>query len=399
MNGRANLLAGVLGGLVVAAIVAILLGTGAIDSGKTTTVIRSQAPLAASAGGPSSKQAAAEAAGGLTVNDIYRKAAPGVAYIQSTIVQTTASPFFGFPEQQRGEATGSGFVLNSEGYIATNAHVVTGAKDIQVSFGKSNPVPAKLVGKDLSTDLAVIKVDPSKVKLTPLTLGDSSTLRVGDPVVAIGNPFGFDDTVTTGIVSALGREIQAPNNFSIDHTIQTDAAINPGNSGGPLIDQHGRVVGINSQIATGGSSKGSVGIGFAIPIDLAKKVLPALIKNGKVPHAYIGITTAPLSPTVVHDFNLPVTKGALVQAVEPGSPGQKAGLQAGKTTTGTGLIAGGDVIVGVNGKTISTPSDISNAIAGSKPGDRISIEFYRGRTKHAVLVTLANRPSKAPSTP
>src|SRR5204863_9791101 len=240
-------------------------------------------PLASSGGG--SEKASAEAGGGLTVGDIYKKTAPGVAYIQATIVQTTPTPF-GFPEQQPGEATGSGFVLNGDGYIATNAHVVSGAKDIQVSFGKGDPVPAKLVGKDLSTDLAVIKVDPSKLKLTPLTLGDSGTLRVGDPVVAIGNPFGFDDTVTTGIVAALGREIQAPNNFSIDHTIQTDAAINPGNSGGPLIDQHGHVVGVNSQIATGGSSKGSVGIGFAIPINLAKKVLPALIKNGKVPHAY-----------------------------------------------------------------------------------------------------------------
>jgi S1-C subfamily serine protease len=398
VNGRANLLAGVLGGLVVAVITAILLGTGTIDTGKTTTVVRSQAPLGSSGGG-SPKAAAAEANGGLTVNDIYRRAAPGVAYIQATIVQTTSSPFFGFPEQQRGEATGSGFVLNGDGYIATNAHVVTGAKDIQVSFGKGQPVAAKLVGKDPSTDLAVIKVDPSKVKLTPLTLGDSSKLRVGDPVVAIGNPFGFDDTVTTGIVSALGREIQAPNNFSIDHTIQTDAAINPGNSGGPLIDQHGEVVGINSQIATGGSSKGSVGIGFAIPINLAKKVLPALIKNGKVPHAYIGITTAPLSPTVVHDFNLPVSKGALVQAVEPGSPAEKAGLHAGKTTTSTGLIAGGDIVVGVNGQTVNTPTDISNAIANSKPGDSVSIDFYRGRTKHSVTITLANRPAKAPSTP
>jgi S1-C subfamily serine protease len=398
VNGRSNLLASVLGGLVVSVVVAVLLGTGAIDTGKTTTVVQQQAPLAARGGG-SSSDASAEAAGGLTVGDIYKKTAPGVAYIQATIVQTTASPFFGFPEQQRGEATGSGFVLNGEGYIATNAHVVSGAKDIQVSFGKGQPVSAKVVGKDLSTDLAVIKVDPSKVKLAPLALGDSSTLRVGDPVVAIGNPFGYDDTVTTGIVSALGREIQAPNNFSIDHTIQTDAAINPGNSGGPLLDQHGRVVGINSQIATGGASKGSVGIGFAIPIDLAKKVLPALIKNGKVPHAYIGVTTAALSPTVVHDFNLPVSKGALVQAVEPGSPAQKAGLHAGQTTTGTGLIAGGDVIVGVNGKTVNAPTDISNAIAGSKPGDSITIDFYRGRVKKSVSLTLADRPAKAPSTP
>jgi S1-C subfamily serine protease len=397
VNGRSNLFAGALGGLVVAVIVAVLLGTGAIDSGKTTTVVQPQAPLGG-AGGRSSSDASAESAGGLTVGDIYKKAGPGVAYIQATIVQTTPSPF-GFPEQQPGEATGSGFVLNGDGYIATNAHVVSGAKDVQVSFGKSSPVPAKVVGKDLSTDLAVIKVDPSKVKLTPLTLGDSSALRVGDPVVAIGNPFGFDDTVTTGIVSALGREIQAPNNFSIDHTIQTDAAINPGNSGGPLLDQHGLVVGINSQIATGGASKGSVGIGFAIPINLAKKVLPTLIKSGKVAHAYIGITTAPIDPTVVHDLNLPASKGALVQAVEPGSPAEKAGIQAGKTSTSTSLIAGGDLVVGVNGKAIDTPSDISAAIASSKPGDRITIDFYRGQTKHSVTVTLADRPAKAPSTP
>jgi S1-C subfamily serine protease len=397
VNGRSNLLAGVLGGIVVAVVGAVLLATGAVDTGKTTTVVQQQAPLAARGGG-SSSDAAAESAGGLTVGDIYKKTAPGVAYIQATIVQTTPTPF-GFPEQQPGEATGSGFVLNSDGYIATNAHVVSGAKDVQVSFGKSNPVPAKVVGKDLSTDLAVIKVDPSKVKLTPLTLGDSSTLRVGDPVVAIGNPFGFDDTVTTGIVSALGREIQAPNNFSIDHTIQTDAAINPGNSGGPLLDQHGRVIGINSQIATGGTSKGSVGIGFAIPINLAKQVLPTLIKSGKVPHAYIGVTTAALDPTIVNDLNLPVSKGALVQAVEPGSPAQKAGLRAGQTATSTSLIAGGDLIVGVNGKAIITPTDISNAIAGSKPGDSITIDFYRGRSKHSVTLTLADRPAKAPSTP
>src|SRR3954468_17007633 len=390
---RTNVGAGVLGGLIVAVVTAVLLGTGAIDSGKTTTVVQRQAPLASS-----SSQAAEESGASLTVGDIYKKAGPGVAFIQSTIVETTPTPF-GLPEQQPGQATGSGFVLNDQGYIATNAHVVNGAKDVQVSFGKSTPVPAKVVGKDVSTDLAVIKIDPSKTKLTPLPLGSSGTLRVGDPVVAIGNPFGFDDTVTTGIVSALGREIKAPNNFSIDHTIQTDAAINPGNSGGPLLDLHGRVIGINSQIATGGASKGSVGIGFAIPINLAKKVLPTLIRSGKVPHAYIGVTTAPVDSTVVAALHLPVSKGALVQAVEPGSPAEKAGIQAGKTATSTNLIAGGDLVVGVNGKTIDTPSDISASIASSKPGDRITIDFYRGQTKHSVTVTLADRPAKAPATP
>src|SRR4051812_47048517 len=395
MNRRAaNFVAGAVGGPVVALGAALLIATGAIDSGNTTTVIQRQAPLAST----SSSSDAAERTSSLSVGDIYKKAAPGVAFIQATIVQTTPG-VFGLPDQQPGEATGSGFVLNSEGYIATNAHVVSGAREVQVSFGKSNPVPAKVVGKDLSTDLAVIKVDPSKVKLTPVPLGDSNSLRVGDPVVAIGNPFGYDDTVTTGIVSALGREIQAPNNFSIDHTIQTDAAINPGNSGGPLLDQQGRVVGINSQIATGGGNKGSVGIGFAIPIDLAKKVFPSLIKTGRVPHAYIGITTAPLTPTLVHDFNLPAQDGALVQAVEPGSPAAKAGLRAGKTQTSDQLIAGGDLIVAVDGKPVLKPEDIAGAIGDDKPGDKVTIQFYRGRAKRTVTVTLADRPAKAPSSP
>jgi S1-C subfamily serine protease len=380
---------------VVAVLTAVLIATGAIDAGKTTTVVERQAPLASGAG---SEQASAETGRALTVGDIYKKAGPGVAYIESTIVQTTPGPF-GLPDRQPGQATGSGFVLNQSGYIATNAHVVSGAKDVQVRFGKGDPVPAKVTGTDLSTDLAVIKVDPSKVKLTTLPLGDSGKLKVGDPVVAIGNPFGFDDTVTTGIVSALGREIQAPNNFSIDHTIQTDAAINPGNSGGPLLDQQGRVIGVNSQIATGGNGRGSVGIGFAIPINLAKRILPELIKSGRVPHAYIGITTAPLSPTLVQDFNLPASKGALVQAIEPGSPAAKAGLRAGKTQVTGSLIAGGDLIVGVAGKPIKTPSDIAGTIATAKPGDTVTIDFYRGRTKRSVSVKLADRPAKAPSTP
>jgi S1-C subfamily serine protease len=396
VNRRSNVFSGVIGGIVVAVVGAILLATGAVDTGsKTTTVVQRQAPLGA--GSPGSA-AAQESGGNLTVGDIYKRVAPGVAFIQATIVQTTPSPF-GFPQQQRGQATGSGFVLNTEGYIATNAHVVAGAKNVQVSFGKGDPTPAKVVGRDPSTDLAVVKVDPSKVKLTPVVLGDSNQLQVGDPVVAIGNPFGFDDTVTTGIVSALGREIQAPNNFSIDHAIQTDAAINPGNSGGPLLDQRGRVVGINSQIATGGSGKGSVGVGFAIPVNLAKQILPALIKSGKVPHAYIGITTAPISPTIVHDLKLPASKGALVQAVQPGSPAAQAGLRAGKTPTPSSLIAGGDLIVGIEGRPVNVPQDIATAIAGNKPGDRVTIEFFRGKVKKSVTVTLANRPAKAPSTP
>jgi S1-C subfamily serine protease len=381
-----NVLSGVAGGVVAVVIGAVLIATGAIHTGEKTTVVERQAPLA------SESRPASEKATGLTVSDIYRKAGPGVAFIQAQIVQQTSNPF-GFPEQQRGVATGSGFVLNSEGYIATNAHVVDGASSVRVRFGHGSSVAAKIVGKDLSTDLAVLKVDPSKVKLTPVPIGSSSSVSVGDPVVAIGNPFGYEDTVTSGIVSAVGRQIQSPNTFTIGHAIQTDAAINPGNSGGPLLDANGRVIGINSQIATGGGGKGSVGIGFAIPVDLAKKIFPQLIKSGKVEHAYIGVTTVGVPPSVARDLNLATDKGALVQSVAPGSPADKAGIRAGNTQTTSQLVAGGDLIVGVNGQAISSPADISAAIADKKPGDHVTIDFYRGQSRKSVTLTLGNRPN------
>ena len=386
---RSNVLSGAVGGLVAVVIGAILLATGVIDNGKETKVVSTQAPLS-----PSNSSAQEEPSGN-TVHDIYSRVGPGVAFISATIVERTQNSF-GFPEQQQGRATGSGFVLNKDGYIATNAHVVDGARNVQVNFHGGDPVPAKIVGKDPSTDLAVVKVDPSKVKLTPVPLGDSHKVQVGDAVVAIGNPLGYDDTVTTGIVSAVQRSIKAPNDFSIDDAIQTDAAINPGNSGGPLLDANGRVIGINSQIATSGGSKGNVGIGFAIPVDLAKQVLPQLIKSGDVKHAYIGITTAPVDAQLAQQLKLPAGKGALVQDVVPGSPGGTAGLRAGKQTQ-AGLAVGGDLIVGVDGKTVNSPVDIASAIADNKPGDSVQVVFYRGKAKRTVSVTLGDRPSKAPS--
>jgi S1-C subfamily serine protease len=382
-----NLISGFVGGVVAVVIGGVLLATGVIDTGDDNPA-PAQAPLSAPRAG-SGKES------GLTVHDIYRKVGPGVAFIQAEIVQQTSNPF-GFPEQQQGEATGSGFVLNNNGYIATNAHVVSGARAVQVRFGEGKSVSAKIVGRDLSTDLAVIKVDPSKIDLRPVSLGDSSNVQVGDPVVAIGNPLGFEDTVTTGIVSALGRNIQAPNDFTIDHAIQTDAAINPGNSGGPLLDADGRVIGINSQIATSGGSKGNVGIGFAIPVNLAKHVIPQLIKNGKVEHAYIGVTTTAVTPQIAQALHLPVSAGALVESVQSGSPGAAAGLREGDRQVQGQLVAGGDLIVGVDGTQVRTPDDISAAIADNKPGDRIRIDFYRGSSKRSVTVTLGNRPNKAP---
>jgi S1-C subfamily serine protease len=385
-----NVMSGLLGGLVAVVIGAILFATGAIHTGGGTKTVVQQVPLG------STRPAAQESSGGQTIGAIYKQVSPGVAFIQAKVTQQSSNPF-GLPDQQQGLATGSGFVLDKRGYILTNAHVVEGASSVQVSFLSGQPIGAKVVGRDVSSDLAVLKVDPSKAKLVPLQLGDSSKVQVGDPVIAIGNPFGYDDTVTSGIVSALQRHIQAPNNFSIDNVIQTDAAINPGNSGGPLLNASGQVIGINSQIATNGQSSGNVGIGFAVPINLAKTIVPKLISNGSVQHAYIGITTAPVTPQIAHDLNLPTGKGALVQDVVAGGPADKAGLKAGNTQTSDGITAGGDVIVALDGKAVNKPDDIANAISNDKPGQIVQITFYRGSSKRTVALTLGNRPQAAPA--
>jgi S1-C subfamily serine protease len=381
------LIAGALGGLVVLVIGAILIATDVIDTGGTTKVVRQESitrPASNTKAGP-----------GRTVADIYKKEGSGVVFIQSRGVQSSESPF-GLP--QEGTATGSGFVVDKDGTILTNAHVVEGASDVKVRFQEDGDLlPVKVQGRDPSSDLAVLKVDPSKVKLRPIPLGDSANAQVGDSVIAIGNPFGFTRTVTTGIVSALQRQIDAPNGFTIDHVIQTDASINPGNSGGPLLDGDGKVIGINSQIATGGSGSGSVGIGFAIPINTAKRELPKLRQGQKVQRAFIGVTTAAVTKQLAQDLNLPVKQGALVIDVRKGSPADKAGLRAGKTQTSEGLTIGGDVITKVDGKTIKKPDDVLAAIGGKKPGDEIDISYIRGGDKKSVTLKLGNRPASAPS--
>ena len=231
---------------------------------KTTTVVQ-QAPLSSSSPVSADRRSTA-----LTPREIYKRDASGVVFMRSEIVQRSQSPFDLFPTEQRGEATGSGFVIDKDGDILTNAHVIDGAVKVTVQFSDTHTVTARIVGKDTSSDLALLKVDPDGLDLHPLTLGSAKDVQVGDPTVAIGNPFGLDRTLTTGVVSALQREIKAPNGFSIRDVIQTDAAINPGNSGGPLLDATGRVIGINSQIETGGGGNGNVGIGFAVPIDTAE---------------------------------------------------------------------------------------------------------------------------------
>jgi S1-C subfamily serine protease len=376
------LISGVIGG-------GLVVGAGALfdagGSSKTTTVVQ-QSPLA-------TPDASSKNGGALTAAGIYKRDAPGVAFITAQVVQSAPSPF-GAQQQQQGTATGSGFVLGKDGTIATNAHVVDGSTKVSVRFGDGATHPAKILGVDKSTDLALLKIDPTGVALHPLALGSSRGLQVGDPTVAIGNPFGLDRTLTTGVVSALQREIKAPNGFTIDNVIQTDAAINPGNSGGPLLDATGRVIGINSQIETGGGGNGNVGIGFAIPIDTVKQKLTALKTSGTVQYAYLGVSSA----TVDSSFSgmLPVKTGALVQAVTGGSPAAKAGLKGGDMTAqvgGTPVALGGDIIIKVDGQTVKTADELSSIVGRHKAGDTVSVTFVRDRKTRTAQVTLGKRPA------
>jgi len=284
-------------------------------------------------------------------------------------------------------------VLDDRGFVLTNAHVVEGAEEVSVRFEEDGEsVDAELKGIDPSTDLAVLKVDPDDADLQPLPLGNSGEVRVGDPVVAIGNPFGFTRTVTTGIVSAIQRQIQAPNGFAISDVIQTDASINPGNSGGPLLDADGRVIGINSQIATGGSGGGSVGIAFAVPVNTAKRLLPDLRRGGEIERAYLGVTTTDVTEDLANDLNLPVDQGALITDVFAGGPADEAGLEAGSTPLGSGINAGGDLLVEVDGEKVSRSEDVGEAIADNDPGDEIEVVFYRGDERETARVELGKRP-------
>jgi S1-C subfamily serine protease len=379
------LVSAVVGGGVVAALVGVLdLG----QATKTTTVVQ-QAPLATA-------DASQKNGGALTASEIYKRDAPGVAFITAQIVQRTASPFdFGAPQVQQGTSTGSGFVLGKDGTIATNAHVVEGATKVTVQFGDKASVPARILGVDKSSDLAVLKVDPSKVDLHPLALGSSRNIQVGDPTIAIGNPFGLDRTLTTGVVSALQRQIKAPNGFTISNVIQTDAAINPGNSGGPLIDAAGRVIGINSQIETGSAGGGNVGIGFAIPIDTAKQRISQLKSKGSVQYAYLGVTTAAIDSSM-KGLSLPVAHGALVQTVEAGGPAAKAGIKGGNVSaqvSGNDLVLGGDILTKIDGKDIVTPSALQAIIGRHKVGDKVKVDLIREGKPKTVTVTLGNRPA------
>ena len=397
MAGRTRLLYG--GGLVAAGLLGSVfaLGGAALLGGfdHETNTVSVQTPLAA---GPISVRSTGRA---MTVNQIFRHAAPGVVQVTATQIVTapSADPLFGFPfpSRQRAQALGSGFVIDKAGHIVTNYHVVEGTKSVDVSFSNNESRKARVVGVDPSTDIAVLQVDAHARALTPLLLGNSDAVHVGDSVVAIGNPFGYDRTVTTGVVSALQRVITAPNSYSIDHVIQTDAALNKGNSGGPLLNARGEVIGVNSQISTGGSgSSGNVGIGFAVPINTVKTVAGQLISSGHVDHAYLGITAQPVTATAAKLFHLPVSHGLLVASVQPGSGAAQAGLRSAKqsaTLAGETYPLGGDLIASADGAPLYTIDQLRDTIAGKRPGDRMKLHVYRGSDARTLTVQLGRQPT------
>jgi S1-C subfamily serine protease len=324
----------------------------------------------------------------LSVGQIYRRAYRGV--VEITVTSTQGGSPFGGSQTQR--AQGSGFVYDTKGNVITNEHVVDGATSISVKFSNGATYKATVVGTDASTDLAVIHVDAPSSLLVPLTLGDSDKVAVGDGVVAIGSPFGLEETVTSGIVSALHRQIDAPNNFTIADSIQTDAAINHGNSGGPLLDLRGDVIGVNAQIES--DSGGNDGVGFAIPSKTVKAVVSQLLANGKVEHAFLGVSSVTIPSSVAADLNVPA--GAEITTVRSGTPAAKAGLHAAKgtrTVNGQAFPTGGDVITAVDGKKIATVDALIAAVNAKQPGETVSITYVRAGKTHTVRVTLANRPT------
>jgi S1-C subfamily serine protease len=337
----------------------------------------------------------------MTVNQIYRRSAPGVVQITTTSIQTVEpDPFlnpFGFSEERRQQALGSGFVIDTAGHIVTNFHVVQGAQEIEVSFTNRDSVEARVIGTDPSTDIAVLKVNVDARALRPLELGNSDSVRVGDSVVAIGNPLGLERSVTAGIVSALHRPLTAPNDFTIDDVIQTDASINSGNSGGPLLSANGAVIGVNTAIATGNTGAGgNIGIGFAVPMNMVRGVVRQLIEEGKVEHAFIGVAAQEVDPEIAGLFNLPAERGLLVIRVYDDSGAQEAGLTAGMREVvidGQSYRLGGDFIVEVEGKPVSAASDLREAVAGKKVGDKITVEAYRGDERRSFDVTLGPQPA------
>jgi S1-C subfamily serine protease len=337
-------------------------------------------------------------AGGFDAKAIYESEAPGVV----TVISLFGSGGLESALGGEGGGVGSGFVLNGEGEIATNAHVVTTgegeairrARSVFVEFADGNQVPAKIVGADPNADIALLRIDPEGLKLRPLPLGESASVEVGEPVAAIGSPFGERQSLSVGVISAIDRSIQSLNqNFSISGAIQTDAAINPGNSGGPLVDGEGRVVGVNQQIKT--TSGGGEGVGFAVPVDAVKRSLDMLRDGGEARYAYLGVASVGLFPQLVDRFDLDVEKGAWVQEVTSGGPADEAGIQGGGSPVvfqATEYQPGGDVITKVDGQPVDDSAELASRIAAFEPGREVPLEIHRDGETREIRVRLAERP-------
>ncbi|MGI8946155.1 MAG: S1C family serine protease [Thermoleophilaceae bacterium] len=342
--------------------------------------------------------------GGFDPAALYGRLSPGVVTILSifeggeTLLQQ---------EDEDGEGgQGSGFVLDGEGYIVTNAHVVTTgsppdakrATEVFVELAEGDRVPARIVGEDPGADIALLKIDPAGLKLTPLKLGRSRDLVVGEPVAAIGSPFGERQSLSTGVISALDRTIQSLTAFQIGNAIQTDAAINPGNSGGPLLNARGEVLGVNSQIKS--STGAGAGVGFAVPVDTVRRSLRALRAEGRVDYGYLGVTSQPLYPQLAERLGLPVRDGALIVRVEDGSPADRAGLRAGgeeiEFQGQQDVPSDGDVVVAVDGRKLTRESDLADLISARDAGAEVELELIRDGKRRRVEVKLGERPDRAP---
>jgi S1-C subfamily serine protease len=383
--GAVALVAALAGGAV-AAIVTISVDRGSRTAETITVHDVTTAPVNVAATTSSGVETAAQSAsttdGQLTLEQIYRADARGVV----SVITTTDS----------GVAQGSGFVLDTSGYILTNQHVVENQRSVSVSFSNRDNVKAKVIGMDASTDLAVLKVDLPAAALHPLPLGNSSTVSVGDSVVAIGNPFGLDRTLTAGIISAVHREISAPNNFAIRDVLQTDAAINHGNSGGPLIDRSGAVIGINAQLPSNSQVNGNVGVGFAIPIDVAKSVIPQLEQHGHVAHPWLGLEGDTIDASLARAAHVPVDRGVLIEGIVPGSPIEKAGLVGGSSSVivnGMGYCLGGDVITQIEGKDVTSVLGLQGILAGHAAGETLTMHVvHRSGSGEDYDVKLGTQP-------
>jgi S1-C subfamily serine protease len=370
------LAAGLIGGGVTAG---ILLGAGAAGGGATRTVI--QTSSLGSSASPTARRG-----NGLTARQIYDRDAPGVVLVRASSLQADASSL-DLSERSDGVASAAGFVIDEDGRLLTNAHVVAGATDVSVTFSGDDTVPARVLGKDEETDLALLGVEPKGLELHPLELGSSKSVQVGDPTVSIGNPSGTGRTLTTGVVSAKQSRITAPSGFSVDDVIQTDGVLAPGNAGGPLLDAGGRVIGVNSQIASDGPH-GEVGLGFAVPIDTAKALIPELQAHKNVSHAYLGISAGDEGSLVSLGGSGRV--GVRVREVDPDGPAARAGI------LGDGNMAAGDVIVSVDGQPVHSMADIEDVVSRHRPGDGIPVVLARDGSRLTVQVQLSERPASVP---